>query len=378
MATYFRRVYLSFAEHVLDVPPRLLASMIFLILLAYPITKPPLTILYVLSVANIMAIFAASWDLLVGRTGQMNLGHALFFGTAAYATALFCKFFNLQLWVTIPLGALIGVSVALIIGFPCLRVKGPYLALVTLTFPLILISVVKYFREITGGEEPIINPRFFPGLPMYGKQLADYYLTLALLFVSGVILYKIANSRMGIVMVSILDNELASKACGINVTKYKLLAFAISGLFGSLAGAFMTHMGSGASVNYNTYLGVALSFQAIIIAIFGGVGTIYGPIAAAYILVILDMYGLGKIFGWFASNNLIPASIIQIESSMHWIMYTLVIIILIIKWPRGIGRFTTDKLKDLQEARELEERGKHIWKTYKRKKEESEHASTRS
>jgi len=375
--TYFRRAYLSFAEHVLDIPPRLLASMMLLIFLVYPITKPTIAILHVLTYANVMAIFAASWDLLVGRTGQMNLGHALFFGTSAYATALLSRYLNLSPWVTIPLSVLIGVLVALIIGFPCLRVKGPYLALVTLALPLVLTGPIKYFRSITHGEMGLSGlPRLLQLPRMYEVLVAEYYFTLALLFVSGILLYKVAYSRMGIVMVSILDNELASKACGINVTKYKLLAFAISGLFGGLAGGVSVHI-LGTSVNVEA-LGVTLSFQAIIIAILGGIGTIYGPIAAAYILITLDMYGLRQIFGWLAANNLIPAAVTEtrIESSLHWIMYVLFIIILIIKWPRGIGRFVTDKLKDLQEARELDERGKHVWKTYKKKKEESEHAST--
>lgn len=353
VAAYFRRAYSSFATYVFDVPARLLAFLLFVLLLVYPVTSPRLPLLFILTSANIMAIFAASWDLLVGRSGQISLGHALFFGIGAYTTGLLNYYFGLSLWVTIPLSTLAGVLVALIIGYPCLRVRGPYLALVTMAFPLILTGVIFYFKDITRGETGLYGlPRFFPFLRMYQLQLAEYYFTLTLLLVSGVILYKIANSKTGIVLVSILDNELASKASGINVTKYKLLAFAISGLFGSLAGSVNVHLLQSGTANMAT-LTVTLSFMTVIITIFGGLGTIYGPIAAAYILTILDRYVLN--------------TIVDVPTDWHMLIFILFIILLIIKWPRGIARFVTDKLEDLQEERELEERGEHIWKKYKKK-----------
>lgn len=353
VTAYFRRAYSSFATYVFDVPARLLAFLLFLLLLVYPVTNPRLPLLFILTTANVMAIFAASWDLLVGRSGQISLGHALFFGIGAYGTGMLTKYFGLSLWLTIPLITLGGGLVALVIGYPCLRVRGPYLALVTMAFPLILTGVIFYFTDITGGERGIYGlPRFFPFLRMYQLQLAEYYFTLTLLFISGIILYKIANSKTGIVLVSILDNELASKASGINVTKYKLLAFAISGLFGTLAGSVNAHLLQSSAANMAS-LTVTLSFMTVIITIFGGLGTIYGPIAAAYILTILDRYVLN--------------TIVEIPTDWHMLIFILFIILLIIKWPRGIARFVTDKLEDLQEERELEERGKHIWKTYKKK-----------
>ncbi|MDH5462234.1 MAG: branched-chain amino acid ABC transporter permease [Candidatus Bathyarchaeota archaeon] len=357
VAAYFRRAYSSFATYVFDVPARLMAFLLFLLLLTYPITRPRLPLLFILTSANIMAIFAASWDLLVGRSGQISLGHALFFGIGAYGTGMLTEYFGLSLWVTIPLSMLAGVLVALVIGYPCLRVKGPYLALVTMAFPLILTGVIFYFKDITGGESGIYGlPRFFPDLRMYDLQLAEYYLTLILVSVSGIILYKIANSKTGIVLVSILDDELASKASGINVTKYKLLAFAISGLFATMAGSINVHLLQSGAANMSS-LTVTLSFMAVIVTIFGGLGTIYGPIAAAYILTILDRY--------------ILQTMVEVPTEWHMLIFILFIIVLIIKWPRGIARFVTDRLEDLQEERELEERGKHIWKRYKKKEKSS-------
>jgi len=364
VTTYLRSLYKSFVVNIVDVPSRLLSLFCFLLLLSFPITRPNEFLLFVLISANIMALFAASWDLLVGRCGQMSLGHALFFGIGAYTTALLYKFYKLPLWITIPAGMLVAVLVAVLIGFPALRVKGPFLALVTMAFPLILIGILFYFGDITGGENGIWGlPSLFPikffteiGLPyseaLYQQKVAIYYLTFLLLAASAIVLYKIANSKIGIVFVSILDDDLASKACGINVTKYKLMAFAISALFASLAGGVNAHFIQ--SIGPMGSLSVTLSFTPVIMTIFGGIGTIYGPVAAAYIITLLDMYVL--------------RIVVDVPDILHPLIFMVLVVVFIVKWPRGVARFVTDELDDLAEERELEQRGPHIWKKYRRKK----------
>ena len=356
VATYLRRLYSSFGAHVLDIPPRLLALQLILLLTCIPIMQPSITFLVILTTANVMAIFAASWDILVGRTGQISLGHALFFGIGTYVTSLLFKHLNWPIWATIPLSLLAGAAVAIIIGFPCLRLKGHYLALVTLAFPIILIGLILYFRDFTGGDFGIWNlPSYFPSIPYKQQYIAEYYLTFLLLFISGIILYKIANSKTGLVLVSILDDELASKACGINITKYKLMTFVISGLFATLAGSVNAHLIANGHVASIAALRITLSFMVIAWAIFGGIGTIYGPIAGVYILEIVDSYVLTQM--------------LDIASSWRLITYSIFVIVFLMLWRgRGIVRFVTDKLEDLEEARDIDERGPRIWKTYKKKK----------
>ncbi len=368
VANYFRRIYTNFATNIIDIPPRLLALLCFLLLLVFPLTGPSVLLLYVLAYTNLIAIFAGSWDLLVGRIGQISLGHALFFGIGAYATALLYKFYQLPLWVTIPAAVLIGVLASVAVAFPCVRVKGPYLALVTLTFPLILISAILYFKQYTGGENGITGlPTFFSlqffvergfsySAALYIQNVSEYYLTLLLLLISGIILYKIANSKMGIVFVSILDDELASKASGINTTKYKLMGFAISACFASLSGAVFAHMLT--SIGPGATLSVTLSFLPVIMTVFGGIGTIYGAIAATFIIQVLDMYVL---------TDLVP-----IPMEWHPVIFIVIVIVFVIKWPRGLAKFVVeDVLKELSKEREIEERGKHIWKKYKKKEQET-------
>jgi branched-chain amino acid transport system permease protein len=360
VTTYLRRAYTSFMAHVIDVPARLVSLLAFLALLVYPVTNPNISILLMLSLANLSAIFAASWDLLVGRTGQMSLGHAFFFGIGGYSTVMLNLYLGLPVWTTIVLSMLIGGLVALVIGYPCLRVRGPYLALVTMTLPLIATGAIFFFKDWTGGEGGVSSiylsrnirfPKLFPFLPYEQQFLAEYYFTLLLLLGCGIMLYKMANSRTGIVFISILDDEVASKACGINTTRYKLMSFSISGFFATLAGAVWAYILSVANMSLLT---LTVSFTPIIATIWGGIGTIYGPIAATYILQILDMYVL---------NRVVP-----VNTHWHIIIFIIVIIIVILKWPRGLARFVTDKLEDLSKEREIEERGPHIWKTYKKKK----------
>jgi len=363
---YLRRAYSSFAAHVFDVPPRLMAFLFLMILLLVPAAGLGPYYLSIMIYANVVAIFAASWDLLVGRTGQISLGHAIFFGIGGYGSALLFKYYALSIWVTIPTAVLIGSLAALLLGFPCLRVKGPYLALVTMSFPLIIASTIKWspLTDVFGGEYGIRGlPGFFPFLPIIQQRIAEYYFTLALLFASSVLIYKIANSKTGIVFMSILDDELASKACGINVTKYKLMSFMISGLFGTLAGCVQAHL---LKVANPPMFELTVSFTPIIVTFLGGIGTIYGPIVGAYIYCILDRYFFSDLLPRLLRDNFqvsLPSEFVYAKL----LIFTLIVLILVIKWPRGVSRFATDRLEDLEEARDLDERGPRIWKTYKKK-----------
>jgi len=346
-----RSIYTKFATNILDRPGRLLALLIFLLLLILPITKPTHFFLMVMVNAFTMATFAASWDLLVGRCGQISLGHGLFFGIGAYITALLCHYQGLPIYVTIPIAVLIGALIAVPVGLPALRLKGPYLSLTSMALPLIVLGLVLTARDITYGEEGIgPNARFFPTLGWYQQWVGEYFLALIILLISASIIYKIANSRTGIVFVSILDDELASKACGINVTKYKLMAFVISAVFASLAGAYVAHsLTTGTRASPTGTLGLTVSFLPVIFTALGGIGTIYGPIAGAFIVTILDQYILGR-------------EVMNIPIAWHPITYIIPVILVLILWPRGIARYATDELEDLQEERLLEERGRWIWR----------------
>jgi long-chain acyl-CoA synthetase len=261
---------------VLVLPSRVAVVVFVLALAVLPLVTQDSYILRVLILTAIFAILAASWDLLSGFTGQMNFGHALFFGVSAYATAMLNLDLGLPPYLSIPLGAVAGVLTGLVVGIPCLRLKGSYLALTTLAFPIILMGLVFAFPGVTGGELGL------SGLSrLTGSRVMDYYLITGLMLALCGVMWKITDSNTGIILHAIREDELAARAAGINTTRYKLLAFCLSGFFAGIAGGLYAHFMRLAGPSA---LEVSLSFQVIIWAVFGGMVSIYGPVAGVFLL----------------------------------------------------------------------------------------------
>ncbi len=251
-----------------------------ILLLLFPAITSDYYILTILIYANVYAVFAASWDLLAGVTGQFSFGQALFFGVAAYMSGALNLFLGLPPWMTIPIGGAFGVIAGLIIALPSLRLKGPYFAITSLIFPTILSGIILMYPEITGGEEGLYGLT-----PISNDIVITYYLSLFLMLASIYALLKIVNSRIGLIFRSIRDDEDVAEATGINTVKYKFLSFAISGFFAGIAGGFQTHllMFVGPFI-FNPFY----SFQAILFAGLGGIGTIIGSVGGAYLMSILN------------------------------------------------------------------------------------------
>lgn len=273
---YLKRLFTIFRSEVLVLPSRIAVLLFFLVLLLIPVATYDPYLFRILTLASIFAILAASWDLLSGFTGQMNFGHALFFGVGAYTAALTNLHFHIPPWGSIPLGGLAAVLTGLVVGIPCLRLKGTYLALTTLAFPIILLGIVFAIPGITGGELGV------SGLSrLTGSRVGDYYLTVVLMIGLCTIMWKITDSNTGIIFHAIREDEVAVRASGINTTRYKLLAFSLSGFFAGISGGLYAHF---MRIAGPSNLEVSMSFTVVIWAIFGGVVTIYGPVGAVFVL----------------------------------------------------------------------------------------------
>ncbi len=273
---YLRKLIAIVKGEVFVLPSRIVVFLFFVGLLVFPILIKDPYLIRILTLASIFAILAASWDLLSGFTGQMNFGHALFFGVSSYTAALLNLHFNIPPWGTIPLGAMAAVLAGLIIGIPCLRLRGTYLALTTLAFPIILMGIVFTIPDITGGELGL------SGLDRLAKsRVTAFYITVILMFVLVVIMWKITDSKTGIIFHAIREDEVAVRASGINTTRYKLLAFCLSGFFAGIAGGLYAHY---MRVAGPSTLEVSMSFQVVIWSVFGGIVTIWGPVGAVFIL----------------------------------------------------------------------------------------------
>jgi len=319
MLAIIRKSIRYFKSEILPVPSRLFPVLFCTFLFFLPLIAKNSYLLLILSFANIYSIFAVSWDLLSGYTGQFCFGHALFFGVAAYTCAVLNLNFGLSPWITIPIGALTAVAVGLIVGVPCLRLRGIYLSLATVSFPTILLGIVFAFPEQTGGELGLY------GITPLSSPLCNYYLILILMLVSSFIVWKIVNSRIGIIFQAIREGEVTARASGINTAKYKLLAFIISGFFAGLAGGVYAHWMRtvGPSV-----LTTALSFQIITMVILGGLATIYGAIGGAYIVTLLTEY---------------------LRFTIEWrvLLYSAAVAVVLICIPRGILVWLRDRVEKL-------------------------------
>jgi branched-chain amino acid transport system permease protein len=316
---YIRKFFTIFKAEVVVLPSRIVVAVFFLVLLGLPLITQDPYLLRILILTSIFAIFAASWDLLSGFTGQMNFGHALFFGVGAYGAALLNQNLHLPPWGSIPLGALAAVMAGLIVGIPCLRLRGTYLALTTLSFPIILMGIVFAVPEITGGELGI------SGLDrIFRSRVAQYYVAVIVMVVLVAVMWKITDSNIGIIFHAIREDEVAVRASGINTTRYKLLAFCLSGFFAGIAGGLYAHF---MRIAGPSTLEVSMSFQVVIWSIFGGVVTIWGPVGAVFVL-----FPLLEFFRFWPE--------------LRMLLFALVILLILLYMPQGLFPWIRDKIEN--------------------------------
>jgi branched-chain amino acid transport system permease protein len=221
-------------------------------------------------------------------------------------------------WGSIPLGALAAVLAGLIIGIPSLRLRGTYLALTTLAFPIILLGLVFAFPGFTGGELGI------SGISrLAGSRVTDYYIVVVLMLGLCTIMWKITDSNTGIIFHAIREDEIAVRASGVNTTHYKLLAFCLSGFFAGIAGGLYAHF---MRIAGPSTLEVSLSFQVVIWAIFGGIVTIYGPVGAVFLLYPLTEF-------------------MHILQDYRILVFACIVLLILLYMPDGLFKWLREKIE---------------------------------
>lgn len=318
---WLRRAWAELRNEVFVLPSRTLVLVWAIGLLLLPVAYADPYVLRILTMTCLFAIFAASWDLLAGYTGQVNFGHALFFGAGAYTSALLSLRLGLSPWLTVWAGAAVAMLVGVLVGYLCLRLRGSYLSLATLAFPLIGLGLLFAFPGFSGGELGLSGLRRLAVTPV-----ANYYIALVAMLAVVFGLWLVADSKFGIVLHAIRDDEVAARASGINTLRYKMTVFAISAAAAGFAGALFAHY---LRVAGPSTLEVALSFQVVIWGIFGGVATIYGPVAAVFLLYPLtEWLGSFKTFG-----------------EMRLLIFAVIVLIVLLFMPRGLTPWVRDKIE---------------------------------
>jgi branched-chain amino acid transport system permease protein len=275
----------------------------------------------ILTMTCIFAMFAASWDLLAGYTGQVSFGHALFFGAGAYTSALGSLQLGISPWATIWAGTAVAAFFGALTGYLCLRLRGSYLSLATLAFPLIVLGILFAFPDFSGGELGVSGLR-----RLMPSATGNYYVAVVSMLAVVFALWGFADSKFGIVLHAIRDDEVAARASGINTPRYKLGVFAVSAAAAGLAGALFAHY---LRVAGPSTLEVALSFQVVIWGIFGGVATIYGPVAAVFIL-----YPLTEWLGSFAAFG-----------ELRLLIFAVIVLLVLLFMPRGLGPWVRERIE---------------------------------
>lgn len=264
----------------------------------------------VLRLVCINIILAVSLNITVGNLGQITLGHAGFMSIGAYTAAIFSKLGIVEgipgYFIGMILGGLLACLIGIIIGIPALRLKGDYLAIVTLAFGEIIRTLIEYFN-FTGGAQ---------GLSGISK-MQNFGIMYFVMCISVAMMFSILTSRHGRAVLAIREDQIAAENSGINVTYYKTFAFALSAFFAGIAGAMYAHnIGViGAKVfDYNK------SFDILVMVVLGGMGSFTGSVVSATVLTI------------------IPEALRQF-SDYRMIVYALVLILMMIFRPQGlIGR----------------------------------------
>jgi branched-chain amino acid transport system permease protein len=285
------------------------------------------TVLNFLIVALMIALAGQGWNVLGGYGGQYSFGHAAFFGTGAYATAILQARYGVNAWFAFALGIAAGALTGAVIGFLTFRsgLRGSYFALVTLAFAEVL-RIIASVAPITGaGVGTLIKLDLRPEALQFQSRAAFYWLLLALVAVSLLIVQAIAQSRFGAWLVAVRENEEAASALGVDTTAVKLAAMTVSAAITAAGGCFYAQyfLFVDAGIAYGPWISV----EALLTPIIGGVGTVCGPLLGA--LVVKSLGELAKLVAGDAPG-------------LDLVIYGVVLILVVGFAPRGIAGALAD------------------------------------
>lgn len=222
----------------------------------------------------LLATLAQGWNIIGGYTGYASFGNSVFFGLGSYGTAIAMVQWHLPFGVGLVFGAVLAVIFALVLGMPVLRLRGHYFAIATLALAEVMTAIVSNL-DIAGRNIGLV-------LPLLNGDTLFFELSLALLMLATLTVFLIARSRFGFGLIAIRENEDAAASMGINTTLYKVMAFAIAGFFSALAGGIHAYWIT--FIDPVSAFDLSLNVKMIIMTVFGGPATLFGPIVGAFVL----------------------------------------------------------------------------------------------
>lgn len=281
--------------------------------------------------ALIWVVLSQGQNLIQGFTGYVSIAQAGFMGIGAYASTLMSVKLGWPVWLTMAAAPLVTAALAVLAGYPSLRVKGHYFAIVTLAYNMVIFIVLMTWSSLTGGEAGITNVPRPPNIAVgglvwdFGSRVGYYYLVLAAAVLATVLCALILHSRVGRVLLAIRQNEVLIEAAGVQTWRYKLFAFVISASLAGLAGALYAHFIG--FLNPDAF-GVDHSLNAILAVILGGSGTLSGPVVGAFAVVFLPEY-------------------LRVAQDYRLVVYGFILVTATIFMPRGLVPLVVQGLRSL-------------------------------
>lgn len=327
--------------------PLLLGVLLIAGLLIFPnfVTSP--YALHIMILLFLSTIQGEAWNLIGGYTGQYSVGHAAYFGAGAYTTMILLQFRQIPPWYGMLAGILVALVVSLIIGAICFRLRGPYFVLASIAVAEIMRLSAMNLKELTNGAEGILTtelPPFRIGATLitdFASKVPFYYIALAIALVTILATWLVQNSKLGYYFQAIREDQDAAHSLGINLTLHKNVALAISAVFTSLAGSFYgIYIGF---IDPPTVLSLDISVQIVLICIIGGIGTIWGPVIGALVLVPLSEALRSNLI----AQMIFKAGLTSEESGLgiflkehlahaHALIYGILVVIVILFMPDGV------------------------------------------
>ena len=222
----------------------------------------------------LLAVLAQGWNIIGGYCGYASFGNSTFYGLGSYGVGIAMVQWHLSFAIGMCLGAALAVIFAFLLGLPVLRLKGHYFAIATLALALAMTAIVSNIG-IAGQNIGLV-------LPPLNNDLLFYELSLGLLVVTTFVVFQLTRTRFGFGLIAIRENEEAAAVMGVNTTLYKILAFALSGFFTALAGGIHAYWIT--FIDPDSAFDIGLNVKMMIMAVFGGPGSVLGPVLGAFVL----------------------------------------------------------------------------------------------
>ncbi len=270
---------------------RLIGVSVALALLAYPFVLGQPFHHHVMILIFLYAWMAQSWNILAGYCGQISLGHAVFFGIGAYSSGYLFATYQISPWIGMLVGALIAMAMAVVIGVPTLRLRGHYFAIATLVIGESVQIVFQRWEMVgaaSGLSLPIVREQPWLNFQFNESKIPYYFIALAFLAAACAAVWYLERSKLGFYFRAIREEPEAASSLGVNVSLYKVFAFMLSAAFMAMAGSFYGQFVL--RIDPEAVFPLTLSILVLLIAVMGGVGTLWGPVIGAAVLVSLSEF----------------------------------------------------------------------------------------